>query len=166
MNTKKLGLGILDTVVKIVFIIIVAMLIIKYAKVAYNYGYHIFNQTAVSSGTGREVTVTISEGDSVGQIADKLAEVGLITDKLLFKLQERFSEYHGMEQPGTYTLSTAMTPEEMLSVMSGGIKNGEEASGEEDAIGEGATEETEVTEETQETQETEAVENSEESNGD
>lgn len=145
MNTKKLGLGILDTIVKIAFIIIVAMLIIKYAKVAYNYGYHIFNQTAVSSGTGREVTVTISEGDSVGQIADKLAEVGLITDKLLFKLQERFSEYHGMEQPGTYTLSTSMTPEEMLSVMSGGIKNGEEA---------------------QETQETEAVENSEESNGD
>ena len=158
MNTKKLGLGILDTIVKIVFIIIVAMLIIKYAKVAYNYGYHIFNQTAVSSGTGREVTVTISEGDSVGQIADKLAEVGLITDKLLFKLQEKFSEYHGMEQPGTYTLNTAMTPEEMLSVMSGGIKNGEEPSDEE-----GATEETEVTEETQET---EAVENSEESNGD
>ena len=162
MNTKKLGLGILDTIVKVVFIIIVAMLIIKYAKVAYNYGYHIFNQTAVSSGTGREVTVTISEGDSVGQIADKLSEVGLITDKFLFKLQEMFSEYHGMEQPGTYTLSTAMTPEEMLSIMSGGIKNGEESSDKDDALEEGAAEETEVTEETQETEE---VENSEESNG-
>lgn len=162
MNTKKLGLGILDTIVKVVFIIIVAMLIIKYAKVAYNYGYHIFNQTAVSSGTGREVTVTISEGDSVGQIADKLAEVGLITDKFLFKLQEMFSEYHGMEQPGTYTLSTAMTPEEMLSIMSGGIKNGEESSDKDGALEEGAAEETEVTEEIQETEE---VENSEESNG-
>lgn len=163
MNTKKLGLGILDTIVKIVFIVIVTMLIIKYAKVAYNYGYHIFNQTAVSSGTGREVTVTISEGDSVGQIADKLAEVGLITDKLLFKLQERFSEYHGMEQSGTYTLSTAMTPDEMLSIMSGGLKNGEEPSEDEATSSEGTAEETEVTEETQETEE---VENSEESNGD
>ena len=56
MNTKKLGLGILDTIVKVVFIIIVAMLIIKYAKVAYNYGYHIFNQTAVSSGTTSAVS--------------------------------------------------------------------------------------------------------------
>ncbi len=57
--------------------------------------------------------------------------MGLITDKNLFKLQERFSEYHGMERPGTYELSTAMTPEEMLVVMSGGAKSSEEASDEE-----------------------------------
>ena len=126
MNAKKIALGILDTIVKIVFIMIVAMLIIKYAKVAYNYGYHIFNQTAVSSGTGRTVTVTIGNGASAKEIGEKLFSVGLITDKTLFRLQELFSEYHSMEKAGTYELSTTMTPEEMLSVMAGGEKSSDE----------------------------------------
>ncbi len=119
MDAKKLGLGMLDTIVKVVFVIIVVMLISKYSKVAYNYGYHIFNQTAVSSGTGRTVSFTVGSGDSVATIAENLAGVGLITDKTLFTLQERFSEYHGMEQAGTYELSTSMTPEEMLTIMAG-----------------------------------------------
>ena len=97
MSAKKIILGLLDTAVKVAFVIVVAMLISKYAKVAYNYGYHIFNQTAVSSGTGRTVTFTVGNGDSSDVIAEKLLDVGLITDKNLFKLQERFSEYHGME---------------------------------------------------------------------
>ncbi len=126
MNARSIGLGLLDAIVKIVFVVIVAMLISKYAKIAYNYGYHIFNQTAVSSGTGRAVTFTVKQGDSVDTIAENLSGVGLITDKTLFKLQERFSEYHGMEQAGTYELSTAMTPEEMLSVMSGSAADAED----------------------------------------
>ena len=129
MDARKIGLGLLDAVVKIVFIIIVIMLISRYSKVAYNYGYHIFNQTAVSSGTGRTVTFTVREGDSVSKIAENLSSVGLITDKTLFTLQDRFSEFHGMEQPGTYELSTAMTPEEMITIMSGGEKSGEETEG-------------------------------------
>ena len=120
MSARKFALGFLDTAVKVVFVILVIMLISKYSKVAYDYGYHIFNQVPVSSGTGRTVSVTIKSGDSASDIADKLAEVGLITDKTLFKLQERFSDYHGLETPGTYELSTAMTPEEMLQIMAAG----------------------------------------------
>jgi UPF0755 protein len=148
MSAKKIILGLLDTAVKVAFVIVVAMLISKYAKVAYNYGYHIFNQTAVSSGTGRTVTFTVGSGDSADIIAENLLGVGLITDKNLFKLQERFSEYHGMEQAGTYELSTSMTPEEMLSIMSGGQKSADaEASG--DAQGEAEPEiETETEAET------------------
>ena len=74
MNAKKMFLGLLDTVVKVVFIIFVAMLIVKYAKVAYDYGYHIFNQTAVSSGTGRTVSVTIKDGE--GTITYTASEAG------------------------------------------------------------------------------------------
>ena len=118
MNLKKIVLGLLDITVKVIFVVIVVMLITKYSKVAYDYGYRIFNQVPVSSGTGRAVTVTIASGDSATKIADKLYSVGLITDKTLFRLQEQFSDYHGMEAPGTYELSTSMTPEEMLQVMS------------------------------------------------
>ncbi len=133
MNFKRIGLGLLDTIVKVVFVIVVIMLINKYARVAYNYGYRIFNQVPVSSGTGRTVTVTVSEGDSASKIADKLAGVGLITDKRLFRLQEQFSDYHGMEAPGTYELSTAMTPEEMLQIMASGASAEETSSSGDDA---------------------------------
>ena len=120
MSVRKFVLGLLDAAVKIAFVIVVILLISRYSSLAYNYGYRIFNQVPVSSGTGRTVTVTISEGDSASTIADKLASVGLITDKNLFKLQERLSDYNGMEAPGTYELSTAMTPEEMLQIMAAG----------------------------------------------
>ncbi len=123
MSIKKIVLGVLDASVKIAFVVVVVMLISKYSKLAYNYGYHVFNQTAVSSGTGRTVTFTVGSGDSADVIAENLAGVGLITDKNLFKIQERFSEYHGMEKAGTYELSTSMTPEEMLAIMSGGQKS-------------------------------------------
>ena len=64
MSARKFALGFLDTAVKVVFVILVIMLISKYSKVAYDYGYHIFNQVPVSSGTGRTVSVTIKSGDS------------------------------------------------------------------------------------------------------
>ncbi len=130
MNIKKLALGLLDLLVKIAFVILVVMIISKYSKVAYNYGYRIFNQVPVSSGTGRTVTVTISEGDSANTIAEKLASVGLITDRNLFKLQEKLSDYHGLEMPGTYELSTSMTPEEMLQIMAAGALDNMEDQGE------------------------------------
>ena len=131
MNAKKIALGFLDLAVKAAFVIIVIMLISKYAKLAYSYGYQIFNQSAVSSGTGRTVSFTVRSGDDVDTIADNLAGLGLIKDKTLFKLQERFSEYHEKEKPGTYELSTAMTPEEMLTIMSGGQEGAEGGSDQE-----------------------------------
>ena len=131
MNAKKIALGFLDLAVKAAFVIIVIMLISKYAKLAYSYGYQIFNQSAVSSGTGRTVSFTVGSGDDVDTIADNLAGLGLIKDKTLFKLQERFSEYHEKEKPGTYELSTAMTPEEMLTIMSGGQEGAEGGSDQE-----------------------------------
>ncbi len=141
MSIKSFCLGLLDTIVKVVFVVLVAMLIMKYAKVAYDYGYHVFNQTPVSSGTGRTVTVTVSRGDGAAEIGKKLADVGLITDKNLFRLQERLSEYQGMEKPGVYELSTAMTPEEMLKIMSQGDTGA--AADEEESAADGGESQTE-----------------------
>ncbi|SFC18923.1 endolytic transglycosylase MltG [Butyrivibrio sp. YAB3001] len=155
MNLRKIGLGLLDAIVKIAFVIVVVTLISKYSKIAYNYGYHIFNQIPVSSGTGRTVKVTISSGDGASEIGEKLASVGLITDKNLFRLQEQFSDYHGLEVPGTYELSTAMTPEEMLQIMAANSsdESGTSASGSDNS----SSEEKDVSGET--------AESSEESNG-
>ncbi|SFU84540.1 endolytic transglycosylase MltG [Butyrivibrio sp. INlla21] len=178
MNAKNGILGILDTVVKVAFVLLMVMLISKYSKLAYNYGYQIFNQKPVSaSGTGREVTVTISEGDGAKTIGNKLAGAGLITDKTLFILQERFSEYHGKEQPGTYQLSTAMTPERMIVIMSGAenaegeegseAKSAEKAEDTEEESSEETADDTSEGEEDDESEdESEDSDASEEENGD
>ena len=125
MNSRKLGYGIFDSTTKIVFIVVVAFIIIAGAKTAYYYGYHLFNQTAVydGEGDGETVSVTIEDGDDSGAIADKLAEAGLIKDKRLFKMQERFSDCKGKEKAGTYELTTKMTPEEMLATIAGYVKD-------------------------------------------
>lgn len=117
MNKKEVGISITSAVIKVVLLIIILFLLIQYSKVAYSYGRGIFNQTAVSSGEGEYFNVTILEGESVSELADALEGAGLIKDAFLFRLQEYFSEYHGLEQPGVYTLSTAMTPNEMLSII-------------------------------------------------
>lgn len=59
MSVRKFVLGLLDAAVKIAFVIVVILLISRYSSLAYNYGYHIFNQVPVSSGTGRTVTVRV-----------------------------------------------------------------------------------------------------------
>ena len=65
---------------------------------------------------GRDVTVVIKEGDSVYQIGKTLKKKGLIDDAKIFVAQEMLSSYKGKQQPGTYILSTSMTPDEMMEI--------------------------------------------------
>jgi len=118
MNSKRVGLGILDTIIRVVIIIVAAMLITKYAKVAYNFGYNIFYQVPVTtSGEGKTVRITIDDTVTVTELAKQLEEVGIIQDWKLFYVQERFSNYHGKIVGGTYELSSTMTADELLEVL-------------------------------------------------
>ena len=119
MNSRQVGVSIVGTIMKAVIAIVAIMLIYRYAMIAYNYGYQIYNQQPLATGEGRSVTISISESDSVKAIGKMLVNKGLISDDKLFWLQERLSEYHGMIQPGTYELTTAMTPDEMIQTMAG-----------------------------------------------
>ena len=108
-------------VVRIGLLIIAAMFVIRVARIFHTYGYEIFAQTPVSEEPGRVVTVTVEKGDSVREIGEMLEDKGLIPEdplNLLFRLQERFSENHGKIAPGTYELSTAMSTEQMIQIMS------------------------------------------------
>ena len=48
MNVRKLILGLLDMAVKVVFVVFVVVLISRYSKVAYNYGYRILRKPRAS----------------------------------------------------------------------------------------------------------------------
>ena len=115
--------GIIDriaTVAKIVIIVILVLFMISKGKEAYNLGYSVFNPSSVDAiGQGHEVTVTVTESMGESDIADLLVRNGLIENALVFRVQLKFSDYSGMLQPGTYTLSTEMLPTEIMAAMAG-----------------------------------------------
>ncbi len=118
MNGKESVLDIIGSIAKYVVIIILVLFFISLARRGYETGYSIFNQTAVDeAGQGHEVTVEITQGMSVKDIGKLLKKEGLIQDDTIFAAQEYFSSYHGELMPGTYTLSTEMTPDEMMATM-------------------------------------------------
>ena len=69
--------------------------------------------------TGRSITVTIEDGSAISDIAKLLEDKGLVNDWKLFYIQVKVSKYAKKMEAGTYTLSTAMKPRQMMAVMSG-----------------------------------------------
>ena len=151
MNSRQVGVSIVGTIMKAVIAIVAVMLIYRYAMIAYSYGYQIYNQQPLAAGEGRSVSVSISESDSVNDIGTMLVNKGLISDAKLFWLQERLSEYHGMIQPGTYDLSTSMTPDEMIQIMAGAADSESDKASEDGAAtsDEAASETSDMTNDTQ-----------------
>ncbi len=118
MNGRESVLDIIGSIAKYVVIIIVVLFFISLARRGYETGYSIFNQSAVDeAGQGHEVTVEIAQGMSVKEIGKLLKKNGLIKDDTIFAAQEYFSSYHGELMPGTYTLSTEMTPDEIMAIL-------------------------------------------------
>ena len=103
----KAGLFVAGGIFRTAFYVCVAVLIFWIGKSAYQFGYNVFNQQAVSPGAGQEVTVVIPEGSSTYDVAKILKSKGLIDDSLVFFAQEKLSTYKGQMQAGTYLLSTA-----------------------------------------------------------
>lgn len=119
-TARNVASGAVSMIFNIVVIVVAAMLIYRFSVSAYHYGIRVYGEPAVSEAPGREVTVTITDGMDFDGIADMIYENGLVRDKKLFRLQEYLSNYSedGFVE-GTYTLSTAMTPEQMMDVMAG-----------------------------------------------
>ena len=74
----KAGLFVAGGIFRTAFYVCVAVLIFWIGKSAYQFGYNVFNQQAVSPGAGQEVTVVIPEGSSTYDVAKILKSKGLI----------------------------------------------------------------------------------------
>ena len=118
MNAKYLVITVVETIIKVVVIAAVIVFVFRGATKSYDFGYRVFADEPVSVSGGRTITVGIAEGASVKEIAQMLEEKGLIEDAKLFVVQELLSAYHGEILPGIYDLSTDMTAEQMLAIMS------------------------------------------------
>lgn len=131
MNTKKIIAFVSSSVFKVIVFAAAVMLTVKTAYTAYDYGYRIFQEPAMSTtGVGREVVVTISENMEPREMGELFLQKGLIRDANLFVLQYHLSEFKKDLLPGEFTLSTAMTVEEMMEAMTKVPVAEEEAEGE------------------------------------
>ena len=122
MSGKASVFDIIMTVLKYVLIALLVMFFISRAREFYHMGYGIFMQKGIDSeGNGHDVTIVIDEeADSMAALGKLLERHGLIENANIFRVQELFSAYHDETiEPGTYILSTEMTTEEILGVLTG-----------------------------------------------
>lgn len=118
MDIKGLVVTIVETIIKVAVLAVVIVYVFRAATQAYDFGYRVFADEPVSISGGRTITVSVAQDASVKEIADMLEEKGLIEDANLFVVQELLSVHHGKIASGIYDLSTEMTAEQMLEVMS------------------------------------------------
>lgn len=126
MSIKEAIGSTFELIVKVAALIFAITYIMKASTAAYEYGYRVFTETPMSQGEGRTISVSVEEPVSAKDVGKMLEERGLIRDANLFVIQELLSESHNKIQPGIYDLSTAMTAEEMLAVMSADAPEGED----------------------------------------
>lgn len=95
----------------------VAVILIYDAGVkGFAFGESIFTPEAVSSkANGKDMIVIVEEDASDLEVAKLLQSKGLIKDYKVFFVQAML--YRSDLQPGTYTLNTSMTSEEILELL-------------------------------------------------
>lgn len=118
MNVKYLIGAALETIIKVVVLAVAVVLVLRGATSAYDFGYRVFADEPVSVAGGRTITVGIPEDAKITDVAQMLEEKGLIEDARLFVVQEFLSSHHGDILPGIYDLSTDMSAQQMLEIMS------------------------------------------------
>ncbi len=136
MNVRRIVMGILS----ISFTILVFLLIIyglyQIGQISYKFGYRLFAEPAVADEEdGSERLVRIKKSMNAADVGGLLEAEGLVRDKWLFAAQLTLSRYNNALVPGEYTLSTSMTADEMLEILSGQASAEEE--GEEGTQGPG-----------------------------
>lgn len=127
MTIRRILVSILLFLLKLFFVIAIAVGITRLGGYAYEVGYSLYDNSAVSSPPGKDVAIVIPEGCSVSRVAELLEYKGLIKNALVFRLQEQLSKYKGEIQAGSYVLNTSQTAWEILAVICGQKVDAQEA---------------------------------------
>ena len=123
-DITQIIISVIGTVTKIVLAVIIIMWVIKNASVAYDWGFRVFGETAVDEEPGFEVTIDVDDNTTLKLLGDELEEKGLIRSSLLFQIQGKLAKLDDGIDKGHYSLTSAMTVEEMVGILAQG-KNGD-----------------------------------------
>ena len=118
-HTKRVN-AVTGTVIRgtlsILFYAVVIAFVIKGARWGYQFGYDVFNGSALTAEKGPVVQYKIETDASIRTIAADLEKLGLIKDSKIMIVQKVFYDINLL--PGTYELDSSMTSREMLDWMS------------------------------------------------
>lgn len=117
MKVRQMLATVLSALMKIAIAIWVVNFIYTKSVAAYEFGFRVFTEEAVSPAPGREVSFSYTEGKSDKDLAKALFDKGLVRDEKLAYVQLLVAENKKSMVPGIYTLTTAMTVEEMVNAM-------------------------------------------------
>lgn len=142
-NIRQLLVSFTGTIVRLAVLAVCVLVVYKAGKYAFDFGFRIFTEEPMSPIPGRDVAITIVQGDSLMDTCNMLEEKGLVRDAKLAWIQKKVSVYDGDIEPGFYTLNTSMTAEEMYAIIAGSSQEDGEAEELEDG---GSTEAAPLTE--------------------
>ena len=117
MSGKNVTVSIAGSIIRFAILAVIIAFAFRFATAAYDFGYRVFAEPAMSGEPGVDISVAITDDMSTMEIGKLLEDQGLIADAKLFYVQEKVSEYKDMIRPGVYVLNTSMTSEEMLAIM-------------------------------------------------
>lgn len=105
----------LGVLLNIVFYVVVVFVLYQVAATVYEYSYQVFGDRVCEEAPGRDVQITIEDGESTMQIAEKLYMNKIVVNQYTFYLKVRLLEKKIMQ--GTFWLNTSMTYDEVLAVI-------------------------------------------------
>ena len=126
MDGGRITGTIAGTLIKTAILIVMVFGIYKMAIGAYEFGYRVFAEPAMSEEPGITISVSITDEMDTMAVGKLLQSKGLIRDARLFYVQEIVSEYKDKIQPGIFELKTSMTAEEILAVLGASAENAAE----------------------------------------
>lgn len=109
---------------KLILFAVTILLLYEGVTRGYEFGYHVFYDTAAAKEPGVDMRVTIGPGEKIEDIAAALEKGGLIKSRYTFLVQCMFYEYGGTENPvlpGTYLLNNSMTGKEIILDLRDGV---------------------------------------------
>ncbi len=113
--TLKITSFILWILMNVIFYILVVVLIVNVSKTAFEFTYQLYGPDTVDEPPGKEIIIQIKKGESSLDIASKLELNRAIKNKYSFFVKTKLQKNTIM--PGTYVISSAMTYDEILDII-------------------------------------------------
>jgi UPF0755 protein len=118
-TTAKLVLKVTNFILRLLlntfFYVIVIILITRASKLTFDFCYEIFGQVTLQEAPGRDVEIQVKKGESTMNVASKLETNRVIGNKYSFYVKAKLMKHTIM--PGTYTVNTSMTYDEIFAII-------------------------------------------------
>lgn len=116
MSLKKTSRNILNLSIKISIYALMLTLLIVLSTKGYGFGKAVFSEKGYEKAPGIDVSITVDSGESVMSVAQELVDLGVVKSKIVFFVQTKL--YQGKFIPGTYTVNSSASPEDIIEILS------------------------------------------------